>query len=211
MLFIMLFMSFSSKQVVFSHAISLKCFLFLSSWHQDSVDGIRLFSAATHIFGPRNIVREVFVENEERCCTSVSGDREGDLDSGVFMRVFKETFVPWCLHEHTYSTSARLDLLLTLFDNETFNEQNGAVLWCATDSKHSGPGPGTLDSDCILILAMLLEKARDLITLKKARKKSSHQQESLHDNWHHERLESTAVVIACSSPPFGASDSRFIR
>ncbi|KAK3218984.1 hypothetical protein Dsin_012954 [Dipteronia sinensis] len=175
----------------------------------DSVDGIRLLSVSIHVFGPRKIVQELFAYKEECCYSSHSGDIDSDLDSRIFMQVFKETFVPWCLHEYNYSTSARLDLLLTLLDNEYCHDQLCAVISFATNSKHSEPG--SLDADHIVILAMLLEKAREKITMRKVGEHSSHQQGSLPDHWHHELLESTAVAISCSFPPFGASDSRFIR
>ncbi|KAL5757043.1 hypothetical protein ACOSP7_021464 [Xanthoceras sorbifolium] len=177
----------------------------------DSVDGIRLLSVSVCVFGPRKIVWELFVDDEERSCGSLSDDRKRDLDSGIFMQLFKETFVPWCLHEYNYSTSARLDLLLTLLDNEYFHEQLCAIISFATNSKHSGPGPGSLESDRIVILAMLLEKAREKITMRKMGEHSSRQQGSFPHHWHHELLESTAVAIACSFPPFGTSDSRFVR
>ncbi|KAK2652877.1 hypothetical protein Ddye_012733 [Dipteronia dyeriana] len=175
----------------------------------DSVDGIRLLTVSIHVFGPRKIVQELFADNEECCYSSHSSDRDSDLDSRFFMQVFKETFVPWCLHEYNYPTSARLDLLLTLLDNEYFRDQLCAVISFATNSKYSGPG--SLDADRIVILAMLLEKAREKITMRKVGEHSSHQPGSLPDHWHHELLESTAVAISCSFPPFGVSDSRFIR
>lgn len=186
-------------------------FFYLSSWHQDSVDGVRLLSVSISVFGARKIVRELFIENEDGTSDILSDNRDRELDPGHFMQVFKETFVPWCLHEYNYSTSVRLDLLLTLLNDECFHEQWHAVISYAANSKHFGSGAGSVDSNHLIVLAMLLEKARDEITKRKVGNHSSGWQGSQPDHWHHELLESISVAIACSLPPFGTSDTRFMR
>lgn len=167
----------------------------------DSVNGVRLLSVSISVFGPRKIVRELFITDD--------GDQM--VDSGSFLQVFKETFVPWCLHDYNHSTSSRLDLLLTLLDEECFLDQWCAVISYAANVKHSGFEPGSLDLGHVLVLAMLLEKLRDKITKRKVGEHSKNWQGSHLDHLHHELLDSIAVAIACSFPPFGTSDSRLMR
>ncbi|KAJ0075996.1 hypothetical protein Patl1_35096 [Pistacia atlantica] len=176
----------------------------------DSVDGVRLLSVSITVFGAQKIVRELFIENEDGTSDVLSDDKDRELDPGHFTQVFKEIFVPWCLHDYNYSTSVRLDLLLTLLDDECFHDQWHAVISYAANSKHFGSGAGSVDSNSLIVLAMLLEKARDEITNRKVGNHSSRWQGSQPDHWHHELLESISVAIACSLPPFGTSDTRFM-
>lgn len=167
----------------------------------DSVNGIRLLSVSISVFGPRKIVRELFITDD--------GDQM--VDSGSFLQVFKETFVPWCLDGYNHSMSSRLDLLLTLLDEECFLDQWCAVMSYAANVKHSGVEPGSLEPSHVLVLAMLLEKLRDKITKLKVGEHSTNWQGSHLDHLHHELLDSIAVAVACSFPPFGTSDARLMR
>lgn len=133
------------------------------------------------------------------------------MDSGSFLQVFKETFVPWCLDGYNHSMSSRLDLLLTLLDEECFLDQWCAVMSYAANVKHSGVEPGSLEASHVLVLAMLLEKLRDKITKPKVGEHSTNWQGSHLDHLHHELLDSIAVAVACSFPPFGTSDARLMR
>lgn len=185
------------------HFLMSSAFIFYSmlfSWHQDSVDGVRLLSVSVSIFGPRKIVRELFITE----------DRDKELEPGYFMQVFEETFVPWCLHGYNHSTSSRLDLLLALLDDECFYEQWRAVISYAANVKHSGSVPGFPDFNHKVVLAMLLEKARDEITKRKVGGHLIHRQGSHPDHWHYELLESIAVSTVCSFPPFGTFDGQLM-
>lgn len=172
---------------------------------------MRLLSVAVSVFGPRKIVEQLFIQNKECSYSNSSGGVDRQLEADHFMQIFKETFVPWCMHVNNCSASARLDLLLALLEDEYFSEQWCAVITYAINPGCSGPAPQSLDSDHITMLAMLLEKARNKITERKVGEDSRHQQGTKPAHWHHELLDSAAVAIACSPLPFRTSNSQFVR
>ncbi|GFZ19943.1 HEAT/U-box domain-containing protein [Actinidia rufa] len=174
----------------------------------DSPDIVRLASVAVSVFGPRKIIREL-VCGGYAAFSSISDCMERELESEQFLQLYKEIFVPWCLQGNGSSTSARLDLLLALLDNECFPEQWDSIITYATDLELCGLG--TSDPNNILVLAMLMEKARMEICKRKVGVDLVHQQGSHADHWHHELLDSSAISTACSNPSFRSSDARFIR
>ncbi|GAV58652.1 zf-RING_2 domain-containing protein [Cephalotus follicularis] len=186
-----------------------KCFPLIRSL--GSMDGVRLLSVSISIFGPRKVIHELFMNNEEWSCSPDLDNNNRDFEPEHFMQVFNKIFIPLCLSEHNCSTSARLDLLLVLLDDEYFSEQWSAVILYLTNVEDSVAATGAIDSDHLVILAMLLERARTELTERKVGKNSRHRQGSHTDHWHHEHLESTAVSIACSVPPFRNSHAQFMR
>lgn len=159
----------------------------------DSSNAVKFLVVMVSTFGPRKVVEEIVREQNES--SSQSDEKKRDLSSKQFLQHFKEIFVPWCLQTNSSSSSARLDLLLALLDDVCFQEQWDSIMSHVT---------GTHTSNYTYILALLMEKIREE-TLKKRQltENSKH--------WHHELLDSTALAIACSLPPFGSSDARFIR
>ncbi|GMP89851.1 hypothetical protein CsSME_00041233 [Camellia sinensis var. sinensis] len=176
----------------------------------DSPDIVRLASVAVSVFGPRKIVGEL-VCNDSTFFRSLSDELNRELDSEQFLQLYKEIFVPWCLQGNGSSTNARLDLLLVLLDNESFSEQWHCIITYATDPERFGVGPETPDPNHILVLGMLIEKARVEIIKRKVGVGLDHQQGSHSDHWHHELLDSSAVSIARSLSSFRSSDARFLR
>lgn len=140
-----------------------------------------------YIFGPRKIIQELV-----------------GIDSGRehFLQAFNEIFVPLCLEKCSPSTGPKLDLLIALIDNECFPEQWNIIVTHATY-----PEEGTLrNSDSkVLVLAVLMEKARERIRKMKCLKGSRP------EDWQHESLDIAAASIINSSPPFGTSEARFLR
>ncbi|CAI9298846.1 unnamed protein product [Lactuca saligna] len=119
-------------------------------------------------------------------------EQNKDMNLKQFLQYYKDIFVPWCLQTNSSSILARLDLLLALLDDECFSEQWDCIVLHAT---------GIHDSDHTLVLTLLMEKTREEIIKRKVDPK----------NWHHELLDSTALLITHSSPPFGSSNARYIR
>ncbi|XVE58949.1 hypothetical protein DITRI_Ditri05aG0004100 [Diplodiscus trichospermus] len=175
----------------------------------DSTDGVRLLSISVSIFGARTVLNEIFSDNNELSCGPPHGkDREMKLE--YFLQVYKETFVPWFLHGHNCGTSARLDLLLALLDDECFSEQWHAAITYVINLVNSKVGSGSMDSNHLAVLAMLFEKVRTEIRRRKGGEDSFLRLGSLPDHWHHELLEASAVSVASSLPPFGTSDAQFV-
>jgi hypothetical protein len=171
---------------------------------------VRLLSVAVSVFGPRKILQELFVHDKGHSSSYLSDGRDKQLKEEQFIQMFSEIFVPWCLHGDDCSTSARLDLLLSLLDDECFSEQWASVITYAIDLEHSGAVPDYRASDQIAVLAVLLEKARDKITMRKAGEDFCSRKGAKPDHWHHEHLELAALAIARSLPPFRSSDAQFL-
>ncbi|OMO82940.1 Zinc finger, RING-type [Corchorus capsularis] len=175
----------------------------------DSPGGVRLLSISVSIFGACKVLKVLFTDNDG-LSSGPSHEKDGELKQECFLQVYKERFVPWCLHGHNFGTSARLDLLLALLDDECFSEQWHAIITYAIDLVKSKVGLGSMDSNHLAVLAMLLEKARNELRRRKREEDSFNQLGSVPDHWHHELLESTVVSIALSLPPFGASDAQLV-
>lgn len=176
----------------------------------DSPDTVRLLTVAVSIFGPRMIVQEVFIKNRGQNSSQLSYDGDNVGEAEDFMQIFKNIFVPWCLQPNSCSTSARLDLLLALLDDEHFSEQWSFIVNYVIGQSYSEFQPGLLDADHAATLAMLLEKARDESTKRKAKDDSAYRQGCKAEDWHHEYLESSAIAVSRSLTPFSTSHVQFI-
>lgn len=166
---------------------------------------MRLLSVSVSIFGPRKIVQQLFVHNKE----SEDGLCK-ELETNEFLQIFKETFVPWCLHGSNQSTSSRLELLLALLDDDCFYEQWRAVLSYAFSVDGSTIAVQSLEFDQITILTLLLENARKEITNRKAGDDTTTRPGTDPFHWHSELLESASVALACSSPLSGSAIPQFL-
>ncbi|KAK7276086.1 hypothetical protein RIF29_17218 [Crotalaria pallida] len=173
-------------------------------------DTVRLLSVAVSVFGPRKIVHEVFIQNRGHCSSQLSYDGDKVLEAEDFMQIFKNIFVPWCLQANNCSTNARLDLLLALLDDEHFSELWSFIINYLIGQSYSGCPPALLDADNAALLATLLEKARDKSMKMKEGDKSTYLQGTNAEDWHHECLESSAIAISRSLPPFCTSHVQFV-
>ncbi|XP_060206970.1 E3 ubiquitin-protein ligase listerin isoform X1 [Lycium barbarum] len=156
----------------------------------DSPNAVRFMVAAVSIFGPRKIIQEIFcIEPEAR----------------EFLHVFKETFVPRCLQANSPSTSMWLDLLISLLDDECLAEQWASIIMHATNSEELKYADGIVDSDCLSLLAMLIEKAK-----MRASNRST-LQVPYAAYWHHHLLDFAAISVVRAFPPFGTSNVSYMR
>lgn len=170
---------------------------------------MKLLSVSISVFGARKIVQQLFVHNKEPSCCPDDWVDKG-LETNHFLQIFKETLVPWCLCGTVRSTSARLDLLLTLLDDECFSEQWHSVISYLINPEGSEPAPQSLELDQLSMLALLLEKARNELTKRKAGDDSMHRPGADPVHWQCELLESTAVALACSTLSCGDPISQFL-
>nr|GMD73243.1 E3 ubiquitin-protein ligase listerin [Ipomoea batatas] len=165
----------------------VKCFPLIKK--HDSPYAVRFMVASVYIFGPHKIV-------EELLCTKLGKEE--------FLHAFNETFIPWCLLDHSPSIGSRLDLILALLDDQCFSEQWDSIIVHATNLEQLKSTDKNLDFDNISVLAMLLEKARE-------RSQSiCYLQGSCAAHWHHKLLDSTAIAVAREFPSFGAGSARFV-
>ncbi|KAL5974682.1 hypothetical protein ACLOJK_031352 [Asimina triloba] len=145
----------------------------------DSSNGIRVLSVVVAMFGARAIVSWIFSSKKDHSNSNFVHEDDDISKSSHFLENFKSHFIPWCL-QNGQSSSSRIDLLLSLLDEQIFSEQWDSIVTYATSL---GGGP-EFSSDCVCLLAMLMEN--------------------------HERLNSAALSIAQCSPPFHSSHSRFL-
>ncbi|XP_052185068.1 E3 ubiquitin-protein ligase listerin isoform X2 [Diospyros lotus] len=175
----------------------------------DSPDIVRLVTMAVSVFGPRKIIAEIFCSNRT-LFSSPCDDINKELDMDQFLLLYNEIFIPWCLQGNVSSTSARLDLLLVLLENESFSEQWHSIITYATDPERFGAGPEGPDQNHILVFAILMEKARAELRKRKVGV-DVYQQGSHPEHWHHKLLDSCVVSITYSFPSFTSPNARFIR
>ncbi|CAA6669280.1 unnamed protein product [Spirodela intermedia] len=170
--------------------------------NHDSSDVVNVLRTMVEIFGPRTIVSHLFTSSAHyRSVLSDEGDDKVITD--VFLDLFKEDFVPLCLQKYTRSSSSRLDLLISLLDEEIFSEQWLVIMLHARMLEQY---PGT---DHVRVLAMLMEKLREKIGDRTPGSKL--QRISINSEcWQHDFLNSVAVSIACQRPPFSESDVSFL-
>ncbi|CAI0399632.1 unnamed protein product [Linum tenue] len=176
----------------------------------DIPDGIRLLTVAVSIFGPRATLHQLCNCNAGSPGSANPSERK--LELADFMQAFSETFVPWCLSGHSSSINSRLDLLLELLNDEYFPKQWDIVVSCAINraTVRGRMEPGTVESERLVSLAMLLDKARVQITRKLLTGTSEYQHWYNPEAWYHELLESAAVLVACSSVTFNHSAAQFL-
>ncbi|KAK1398109.1 E3 ubiquitin-protein ligase listerin [Heracleum sosnowskyi] len=175
----------------------------------DSPNTVHLVEVAVSIFGSRQIVQNLLsAEGHTYGDQSIASSKELDLDQ--FLQFFEENFVAWCLQESNYSTSARLDLLLSLLDNECLTQQWDIVIRHAASVSHVESGSQTQVSEDIAVLALLLERTNQAIRKRKLGVDLNNHLESNPNYWHHELLDAAAIAVARSYPPFGSSDTRFL-
>lgn len=156
----------------------------------DSPNAVSFLVAAVSIFGPRKIIQEIF-------CIEPEGRQ--------FLHVFKETFIPWCLQANSPTTSMRLDLLLSLLDDECLAEQWASIIMHTTNLEELKPADGIVNSDCLSLLAMLIEKA----IIRTSNRSTMQVPYAVH--WHHHLLDFAAISVVRAFPPFGTSSVSYMR
>ncbi|CAM8955449.1 unnamed protein product [Rhodiola kirilowii] len=177
----------------------------------ESPDAISMLSVAVSVFGPRNIVKQLIDHNKDIFSTcNDGGNGSNEMNRHSFMHAFTDVFVPWCLHENKITVSSQLDLLLALLDDEYFHEQWSAVISYIIKTESSGPLPGSIESNKMGLLDMLLNKSREKIRQSKNVDSFQVYQSSI-ENWHNEFLDSVALSIASSLPPYRDIDVQFVR
>lgn len=176
----------------------------------DSPDAVKILSVTVSLFGPRQIVSPLFDCNKGDASSHLSDECATGSSSDRFLFVFKELLVPWCLGGSNHS-SARLDLLLALLDDELFSDQWCGIMTYATKlEEHQNQDHGSSDFDRLSVLAMLMEKVREFVR-REMQLGSKHQKGINLERWHHELLDSTAICVAGFSSPPSASHSHFLR
>ncbi|KAL6595461.1 hypothetical protein ACP70R_047801 [Stipagrostis hirtigluma subsp. patula] len=156
----------------------------------DTPSLVKLLSVLVEIFGPTRLFLRNFHKNDE----------ESDMKS--YLELFNDEFLPWCLNGKYSTCNLKIDLLLSLFQDECFFDQ-----WCSIIKYTQANQKRSIDKtskikDQFELLTILLQKVRDRIAGGKLR--NLQKNGYLPEHWRHDLLDSIAVSVCCDLP---AADS----
>ncbi|ONM19885.1 E3 ubiquitin-protein ligase listerin isoform X2 [Zea mays] len=148
---------------------------------------VKLLSVLVEIFGPTPLFFKTCKENDEK------------LDIKSYLEFFNDELLPWCLDGKYSTCNSKIDLLLSLFQDESFFDQWCSIIKCTTTEQKQSVDDKTSN---ILgryeLLTLLLQKIREKIAGGKLR--------NLQENGYllqHLRLDildSTAASVLCDLP-----------
>ncbi|KAL0910784.1 hypothetical protein M5K25_018871 [Dendrobium thyrsiflorum] len=176
----------------------------------DSIDAVRLLSILIGIFGPVTVLSHIHACNKERCSFSLTSKGD-DFIAQQFLQTFRDDFVPWCLLNQTSSSSAKLDLLLSLIQDEYLSDQWSTIIshFTKLDKCYRADTGILYHVDNLQSFAMLFEKLREKVNLMIT--ENVHRVGVLPEHWHHELLDSFAISIVCEVPCYCLSHAQFLR
>lgn len=155
----------------------------------DSPSLVKLLLVLVEIFGPAPL----FLKSSE------INDDKSYLEP--YLSLFNADFVPWCL-DGKY-VSSKIDLLLSLIQEECFFDQWSSIIKHATaKQKRSVDHKISHTNDQFELLTLILKKVREIIASGKL--KNLQRSSSLPEHWRHDLLDSVAVSVFCDLP---ATDS----
>lgn len=166
---------------------------------QESAHAVQFLSAAVSVFGAREVVH--VLSGCHKGSSSSTSEKHQGLDCEGFINIFKQRFIPWGLSRNDSNTAARIDFLITLLDEECFPDQWSSIISYVVNLDV----PGSVDSSYVALLSTLLKEARGEIAKRKVDNQGSYM-----NRWHHKLIDSTAVAVICSSPPFQMAAEDFL-
>ncbi|RLN30203.1 E3 ubiquitin-protein ligase listerin [Panicum miliaceum] len=145
---------------------------------------VKLLSVLVEIFGPIPL----FLKNYQ--------NYHGKSDVKSYLELFNADLLPWCFNGKYSTCNSKIDLLLSLFQDECFFDQ-----WCSiikytrAEQKHSIDDKTSNIKNRLELLTLLLQKVRERIAGGKLRnlKKNAY----LPEHWRHDLLDSTATSVLC--------------
>ncbi|XBH75084.1 hypothetical protein VPH35_101901 [Triticum aestivum] len=157
----------------------------------DSPSLVKLLLNLVEIFGPVHLFLKYSEKNDDKSYVE------------PYLNVFNSDFVPWCLDGKHITCSSKIDLLLSLIQEECFFDQ-----WCLiikyiiAKQKRSVDDKISHTNDQFELLTLILQKVRERIAGGKLR--NLQRSGSLPEHWRHDLLDSVAVSVFCDLP---ATDS----
>lgn len=92
---------------------------------QDTPCLVKLLSVLVEIFGPTPLFLKNYKKNDEK------------LDIKSYLEFFNDELLPWCLDGKYSTCNSKIDLLLSLFQDESFFDQWCFIIKCTTaEQKH---------------------------------------------------------------------------
>ncbi|GJN07050.1 hypothetical protein PR202_ga24840 [Eleusine coracana subsp. coracana] len=154
----------------------------------DTPSLVNLLLVLVEIFGPTPLLLKNYQKNSE------------NSDMKSYLEMFSDDFLPWCLNGKYGTCSSKIDLLLTLFQDDCFNEQWCSVIkYIRAGQKHPVDAKTSNIMDQFEIFTLLLQKVRERIAGRKLI--NLNKNGYLPEHWRHDLLDSMAVSVFCDSPP----------
>ncbi|VAI40549.1 unnamed protein product [Triticum turgidum subsp. durum] len=153
----------------------------------DSPSLVKLLISLVEIFGPAHLFLKYVEKNDDKSYVE------------PYLNVFNSDFVPWCLDGKDITCSSKIDLLLSLIQEECFFDQ-----WCSiikyiiAKQKRSVDDKISHTNDQFELLTLILQKVRERIAVGKLR--NLQRSGSLPEHWRHDLLDSVAVSVFCDLP-----------
>ncbi|XP_047052085.1 LOW QUALITY PROTEIN: E3 ubiquitin-protein ligase listerin-like [Lolium rigidum] len=157
----------------------------------DSPSLVELLLVLVEIFGPAPLFLKSSEINDDKSYVE------------LYLSLFDADFVPWCLDGKYSTCSSKIDLLLSLIQEECFFDQ-----WCLIIKHTRAKQKQSVDhkishtKDQFELLTLILQKVRERIAGGKM--KILQRSGSLPEHWRHDLLDSVAVSVFCDLP---ATDS----
>ncbi|KAJ1274115.1 hypothetical protein BS78_05G038000 [Paspalum vaginatum] len=150
----------------------------------DTPSLVKLLSVLVEIFGPTPLFFKNYKKNDEK------------LDIKSYLELFNDDLLPWCLNGKYSTCSSKIDLLLSLFQDESFFDQWCSVLkYTRAEQKHSVDEKTSNMMGRSELLMLLLQNLRERIAGGKLR--NLQKNGSLPEHWRHDILDSIATSIFC--------------
>ncbi|KAK1632618.1 hypothetical protein QYE76_006933 [Lolium multiflorum] len=157
----------------------------------DSPSLVKLLLVLVEIFGPVPL----FLKSSE-----IKDDKSY---VEPYLSLFNADFVPWCLDGKYSTCSSKIDLLLSLIQEECFFDQWRLIIkHTRAKQKQSVDHKISHTKDQFELLTVILQKVRERIAGGKL--KNLQRSGSLPEHWRHDLLDSVAVSVFCDLP---ATDS----
>lgn len=154
---------------------------------QDTPCLVKLLSVLVEIFGPTPLFLKNYKKNDEK------------LDIKSYLEFFNDELLPWCLDGKYSTCNSKIDLLLSLFQDESFFDQWCSIIKCTTaEQKHSIDDKTSNIMGRFELLTLLLQKIRERIAGGKL--KNLQENGYLPEHWRHDILDSTAASVFCDLP-----------
>ncbi|TVU50797.1 hypothetical protein EJB05_02187 [Eragrostis curvula] len=152
---------------------------------------VKLLSVLVEIFGPTPLLLKSYQKNDEKS------------DMKPYLEIFNDDLLPWCLNGKYSTSNSKIDLLLSLFQDDCFFDQWCSVIkYTIAKQKRSVDDKTSNIMDQFELLSLLLQKVRERVAGGKL--KNLHRNGCLPEHWRHDLLDSTAISVFCDLP---AADS----
>ncbi|CAN6344350.1 unnamed protein product [Urochloa humidicola] len=152
----------------------------------DTPSLVKLLSVLVEIFGPVPL----FLKNFQNY------DKKSDVKS--YLELFNDDLLPWCFNGKYSTCNSKVDLLLSLFQDESFFDQ-----WCSIIKYTRAEQKRSIDETSNIknrleLLTLLLQKVRERIAGGKLR--NLQKNGYLPEHWWHDLLDSTANSVLFDLP-----------